>query len=245
MILILGGTGAYFLNLVAELGNGEYQTMATPYGPAGSIFVPERWSGNIVLASRHGWGKLEVSPPFVNSRANMWAAREWGATHILSWNGVGAINPLLQVHDLVVLDGVLNGTKTRPSTFDGPLPDATAWRTVQHPFDAATAAAIYRLARHTQPRTFPVGVYACSEGPRLETAAEIKAWAHFGAEVVGMTLVPEVFLAHELGLRFAALAYVTNYATGIEPAPGMPRFFGVEVAQRCLSIITQVAESLV
>jgi 5'-methylthioadenosine phosphorylase len=131
MIVILGGTGAYFLDLAAELGPGEYRSMATPYGPAGSVYVPERWQGRIGLASRHGWGRLEVSPPFVNSRANIWAARELGATHILSWNGVGAINPLLQVHDLVVLDGVLNGTKTRPTSFAGALPGPDEWRTVQ------------------------------------------------------------------------------------------------------------------
>jgi purine nucleoside phosphorylase len=242
MIVILGGTGAYFLDLAAELGPGEYRSMATPYGPAGSIYVPERWQGRIGLASRHGWGRLEVSPPFVNSRANIWAARELGATDILSWNGVGAINPLLQVHDLVVLDGVLNGTKTRPTSFAGGLPGPAEWRTVQRPFDAALSAQVLAFASQRQPRAFAGGVYACSEGPRLETAAEIAAWRRFGAAVVGMTLVPEVLLAHELGLRFAALAYVTNYATGVEPAPGAPRFFGVEVAQRCLGILSAVAE---
>ncbi len=242
MILILGGTGAYFLDPAAELGAGEYQSVATPYGPAGSVFVPARWGGRIGLASRHGWGRLEVSPPFVNSRANIWAARELGATHILSWNGVGAINPLLQVHDLVVLDGVIDGTKTRLVTFAGATSGPGAWRVRQTPFDAAAAAAVYAVAREVQQRTFPVGVYACSEGPRLETAAEIAAWRRFGGDVAGMTLVPEVFLAQELGLKFAALAYVTNYATGVEPAPGAPRFFGVEVAQHCLKIMLRVAE---
>ncbi len=244
MILILGGTGAYFLYLAAELGPGEYQTVATPFGPAGSVFVAERWGGKIGLASRHGWGRLEVSPPFVNSRANIWAARELGATQILSWNGVGAINPLLQVHDLVVLDGVLDGTKTRLVSFAGATATPTAWRTLQQPFDPASAAAIYAVARQAQARTFSAGVYACSEGPRLETAAEIAAWRRFGGDVAGMTLVPEVFLAQELGLKFAALAYVTNYATGVEPAPGAPRFFGVEVAQHCLKIMLKVAEDL-
>ena len=244
MIVILGGTGAYFLDLAAELGAGEFRTLATPYGEAGSIYVPARWDGQIALASRHGWGRLDVSPPFVNSRANIWAAHDLGASCILSWNGVGAINPLLHIHDLLVLDGVLNGTKTRPINFAGDLPDAQAWRTVQHPFAAAARAVVAAAARVGQPRTFGEGVYACSEGPRLETAAEIRAWGRFGADVVGMTLVPEVLLAHELGLPFASLAYVTNYATGVEPAPGAPRFFGVEVAQTCLGILVRAAEQL-
>ena len=240
MILILGGTGTYFLDLAAELGAGEFHSIATPYGASGRIYVPERWNDSIALASRHGWGKLEVSPPFVNSRALIWAARELDVTHILSWNGVGAINRLLQVHDLVVLDGVLDGTKTRPLSFNDQSVPHDRWRTIQHPFDAETAAVLADVARRQHDRTFPVGIYACSEGPRLETAAEIAMWQRLGAEVVGMTLVPEVFLARELGIKFASLAYITNFATGVEPAAGAPRFFGVEVAQRCLQIVADV-----
>lgn len=245
MIVLLGGTGAYFLDLAAELGPGAHQQVATPYGPAGSIYVPERWGGAIGLASRHGWGRLEVSPPFVNSRANLWAAREMGATHILSWNGVGAIHPLLQVHDLLALDGVIDATKGRVRSFGGDGPARDPGRpALERPFDPAAGAALYAAARRAQPRAFAAGVYACSEGPRLETRAEIAAFGRFGAEVVGMTLAPEVFLAAELGLPFASLAYVTNYATGVEPGPGAPRFFGVSVAQRCLSIVLEAAQEL-
>ncbi|XSG73027.1 MTAP family purine nucleoside phosphorylase [Herpetosiphon llansteffanensis] len=244
MILLLGGTGTYFLDLEATLGAGSYQTLETPYGTAGSIYQPAQFGGKIGLASRHGWGRLDVSPPFVNSRANIWAAKELGYQQILSWNGVGAINQLLQVHDLVVLNYVLNGTKTRPINFAGDRPSPTAWQIPQPVFDVASAQALYQQARKQQPRSFDCGTYACSEGPRLETAAEIRAWANFGADVVGMTLVPEVLLAYELGIKFASLAYVTNYATGVEPSAGAPRFFGVEVAQTCLQIVLATAEHL-
>ena len=244
MILLLGGTGTYFLELEATLGSGNYQTIETPYGTAGSIYQPERFAGKIGLASRHGWGRLDVSPPFVNSRANIWAAKELGYQQILSWNGVGAINQLLQVHDLVVLNHVLNGTKTRPINFAGDLPNANAWQIAQRVFDPASASVLYQQARRYQARSFDCGTYACSEGPRLETAAEIRAWANFGADVVGMTLVPEVLLAYELGIKFASLAYVTNFATGVEPSTGAPRFFGVEVAQTCLQIVLATAEQL-
>ena len=248
MILVLGGTGAYFLDLAATLGPATQQALDTSYGPAGAILLPQRYGGRIGLASRHGWGRLEVTPPFVNSRANLHAARELGATHILSWNGVGAIDPLLQVHDLLVLDGVIDWTRTRQRRFESEPIERQRARvlepTIERPFDAATRAVLLRHVTQSQPRTFVVGTYACSEGPRLETAAEIRALGRWGAEVVGMTLAPEVFLAQELGLRFAALAYVTNYATGIEPSAGAPRFFGVEVAQRCLGIALAAAEQL-
>jgi 5'-methylthioadenosine phosphorylase len=248
VIVILGGTGAYFLDLEAELGPCARRAIETPYGAAGALLLPERYGGRIGLASRHGWGRLEVTPPFVNSRANLWAARELGATHILSWNGVGAIDPLLQVHDLLALDGVLDFTKTRQRSFATIAIQEQRQRvlhpTIEQPFDEATRAELHRSAAQEHGRVFARGMYACSEGPRLETAAEIGALGRFGAEVVGMTLVPEVFLAGELGLKFAALAYVTNYATGVEPAAGAPRFFGVEVAQRCLRITLAAAEKL-
>jgi 5'-methylthioadenosine phosphorylase len=248
MILILGGTGAYFLDLDAALGPCERREIDTPYGAAGAILLPQRYGGRIGFTSRHGWGRLEVTPPFVNSRANLWAARELGATHILSWNGVGAIDPLLQTHDLLVLDGVLDFTKTRRRSFNDEPAETQRRRilspTPESPFDDATRDLLYTTAAEQQARVFAHGVYACSEGPRLETAAEIAALGRFGAEVVGMTLIPEVFLAQELGLRFAALAYVTNYATGVEPIAGAPRFFGVEVAQRCLAIMVAAAERL-
>jgi 5'-methylthioadenosine phosphorylase len=217
----------------------------TPYGQAGAISVPRRYGGAIALASRHGWGRLEVSPPFVNSRANLWAARELGVNRILGWNGVGAISLLLEVHDLLVLDRVLDFTKTRQRGWDNPQLPAPPFGQLEEPFDPLGRTALIRAAQRLTPRCLPVGAYACSEGPRLETAAEIAAWERMGAEVAGMTLVPEVFLARELGISWASLAYVTNYATGVEPGTGAPRFFGVEVAQQCLAITLQAAEALV
>ena len=199
----------------------------------------------IGLASRHGWGKLEVSPPFVTSRANIWAAQELGAQTILGWNGVGAISPLLEVHDLLVLDQLLDFTKTRRQSWNDTSVDRPPRGTTQQPFDERGRQALWSVGAEQVARTFAVGAYACSEGPRLETRAEITAWGRMGAEVVGMTLVPEVQLARALGIGWASLAYVTNYATGVEPAAGAPRFFGVEVAERCLDITVQAAEQLV
>lgn len=248
MILIWGGTGAYFLDLDMALGPCERRVITTPYGAAGAIMLPQKYGGAIGFGSRHGWGMLEKTPPFVNTRANVWAARTMGATHILSWNGVGAIDPLLQVHDMVVLDGVIDFTKTRRRSLSDEPEFVQRNRIMQPaielPFDEATRAVLHEIAQHSEQRVFGAGVYACSEGPRLETAAEIAALRRFGAEVVGMTLVPEVFLAQELGIKFASLAYITNYATGVEPHAGAPRFFGVEVARRCLAIMLRAAERL-
>ncbi len=255
MILILGGTAAYHLDLHAELGNLERVELDTPYGAAFPIFCAAahgQAAPRLAFASRHGVERLAVTPPFVNARANLWAAHALGVRTILSWNGVGAINPLLTVDDLLVLDGVLDYTKSRQRSFSEhtapPTPPTTRipLPTLQVPFAPTPAAALYQAARTTTERAFPCGVYACSEGPRLESAAEIAAFGRMGADVVGMTLVPEVLLARELGIAFAALASVTNYATGITPPdPGTaPRHFGAEVAQRCLALCLQAAHTL-
>ena len=285
MLLILGGTAAYFLPLEELLGPLRRVDLETPYGAAFPIFVLERYGERVAFASRHGLGRLEISPPFVNARANIWAAHALGVRRIISWNGVGAINPLLEVHDLLALDGLLDFTKTRvgsfddrrpttddrppttddrpPTTDDRPTNDqqpSTRAPIVDACFDAALSHSLYQAAvvqaerRSTTPtpdghplspgRIFPRGIYACAEGPRLETAAEIRGFRRAGADVVGMTLVPEVFLARELGIAFASLAYVTNYATGIEPAHGAPRFFGVEVGRRCLAAVPAAVDTL-
>ena len=260
MILLLGGTAAYFLPLEELLGRLRRVDLETPYGAAFPIFVLERYGERVAFASRHGLGRLEVSPPFVNARANIWAAQALGVRCILSWNGVGAINPLLEVHDLLALDGLLDFTKTRIRSFQGPgvvgQGSARAALTIDNCFDPDLSRSLYDAASHhsaTPPRiphpaspnrVFTRGIYACAEGPRLETAAEIRGFRRAGADVVGMTLVPEVFLAGELGIAFASLAYVTNYATGLEPAHGAPRFFGVEVGRRCLAVVLAAVEAL-
>jgi 5'-methylthioadenosine phosphorylase len=245
MILLLGGTAAYHLDMQAELGRMQRADLQTPYGAACPIFISAS-APPLAFASRHGLERLQVSPPFVNARANLWAMQQLGVQTILGWNGVGAINPLLEIHDMLVLDGVLDFTRTRPRSFAEPPPPAP---TIPHPhrltpdpvFAPAARSALYAAAQAHAPRAFACGVYACSEGPRLETAAEIRAFQRIGADVVGMTLVPEVFLARELGIAYGALAYVTNYATGQEPDSSAPRHFGAEVARCCLQVVRAAA----
>ncbi len=252
MILILGGTAAYHLNHEQDLGPTQRVELDTPYGLAFPIFLLPETNPPIAFASRHGLERLERTPPFVNARANLWAAHALGVRAILGWNGVGAINPLLELHDVLVPDGLIDYTRNRPRSFQPtpdppPLPCAPLSEVPSpgepdaHLFSTPARTALFGAARATTARAFPVGVYACSHGPRLETAAEIRGFARMGADVVGMTLVPEIFLAHELGIAYASLAYVTNYATGIEPVNDAPRHFGDAVARHCLHITQQAA----
>lgn len=209
--VIFGGTAAYHLRLEEFTPVGERRVIATPYGESAPfIWLPavEAW-----FSSRHGEGQLQRSAAFVNHRANLWATRVLGATAILSWNGVGAIAPGLAVGQAVVPDDVLDMTRARAATC---FEQDAAGQGEARPFAfdpdlrarliAACAALDIPCATH--------GVYVCTEGPRLETAAEIAMYAWGGAAVVGMTLVPEVWLAAQIGIPYASLCIVTNMATG-------------------------------
>jgi 5'-methylthioadenosine phosphorylase len=154
----------------------------------------------------------------VNYRANIYAAKRLGVDRIFAWTGPGAISPVYRPGDLVLPDGLLDFTKTRPSTF---YEGKGIGFIRQHPvFCEELRGSIRRAAAGAGgPRLHVGGTYACTEGPRLETAAEIRFLSSAGADLVGMTLCPEAFLARELEICYAPVAYVTNYAEGVRRLP--------------------------
>jgi 5'-methylthioadenosine phosphorylase len=237
-VVIFGGTAAYHLKLADHAQVGERRLISTPYGESAPFIHLTSTAGTSVwFSSRHGEDGLQRSAAFVNHRANIWAARELGATVILSWNGVGAIAPGLQVGQVVIPDDVLDMTRARTATFDNvPLP-RSPFR-----FDAAWRTHLIQAAQAESPLVASHGTYVCTEGPRLETAAEIVLYGWGGAAVVGMTLVPEIFLAAALGIPYASLCIITNMATGrwhLDPR----RDFGPGVGVRGLHITLAAAGS--
>ncbi len=233
MICIFGGTAAYHLTS-ADFGDVEtLPQLDTPHGPA-PVFLKLN-ARKALFSSRHGADKLSRSAAFVNHRANLWAAKEYGATAILSWNGVGAINSLLAVGDKLVPDDLIDATRGREAASFKP----SGTPSLKGTFWGAGRAALIESAAPA----FSRGVYVCTEGPRLETPAEIAAFAQMGADVVGMTLVPEVFLADEMNLPYASLCIVTNIASGLA-RPGSPRRFGLEVAREGLAVCLRAAQLL-
>jgi 5'-methylthioadenosine phosphorylase len=275
MICIFGGTAAYHLT---SSDFGEHQTLPpldTPFGPA-PVFLRLRLPSpvgafptgvGVLFSSRHGPDRLARSAAFVNHCANLWAAKEYGATAILSWNGVGAINPTLRVGDMLVPDDLIDATRARtlPSPVEHPERNCEAAKSkdamregpgvgVRGIFSEPHRTALLTVINTPSPvGTLPTGegpgvggeggVYVCTEGPRLETPAEINAFALMGADVVGMTLVPEVFIAAEMNLPYASLCLVTNIAAG-RAQPDSPRRFGVEVAREGLAVCLKAARQL-
>lgn len=255
-IFIFGGTAAYQIKPDDFARVIRRQQIATPYGPSPIFSQLETTAGITVwFSSRHGEETLERSARFVNHRANIWAVRALGGSHILSWNGVGAINPQLRVGDAVVPAFLLDWTRCRQSSFaPTPHPSRATARTIEHinrgadprqaarPFAETARQAILNQITPRPPIEQTL-TYVCTEGPRLETAAEIRLAGELGADVVGMTLCPEVWLAAELGLHYASLCLVTNFATGlwhIDPR----RDFGAGVARRALPLLLAAAAAL-
>ena len=210
-LAIIGGTGLYDPGVLDE---PRALVASTPYGTA-SLFVGRRGEHEVAFLARHGTDH-GVPPHRVNYRANIWALRQIGVRRIVATAAVGSLRQALPPGHVVLVDQFLDFTRGRPSTFfDGPVQHTD----MTEPYCPGLRG---RLAQAAERAGVPVtlgGTYVCTEGPRFETPAEIRMFAAMGGDVVGMTGVPEVVLAREAGLHYAAIAIVTNYAAGISPSP--------------------------
>jgi len=213
-IAIIGGSQAYTLLREKRLGE-EKETLVlnTPFGPSAPLHRFQQGELGFWFLSRHGERGYERSAPFVNYRANIWALKELGTQRIVAWSGPGIINLKYRIGSFVLPHDVIDETRGRPSTFyEGKGLGFIRQGQVFCPWMRERIAEVLRfLGLHY----YPEGVYVCTQGPRLETAAEIRKYRLFGGDLVGMTLVPEVFLAKELEMCYAAICYLTNYAEGV------------------------------
>lgn len=200
----------------------------TPYGPSNPVHLCETAGFHFFFLSRHGEHGYDRTAPYVNYRANIYAAKRLGVERIVAWTGPGAISPKYRPGDLVVPDDLLDFTRNRPSTFyEGkgigflrqyPVFCETLRGALRSALDSREGGKL-RIGGRGAGRFHSGGTYACTEGPRLETPAEIRFLARAGADLVGMTLCPEAFLARELEICYAPVAYVTNYAEGVRRMP--------------------------
>lgn len=187
----------------------------TPFGSAD--IVTGRIAGRAVaIVLRYG---VDMTLPShkINFRANIWALKALGVTRVISQNAIGSVNPVIRPGDIVISDDFLDRTKTRPlSLFD----DEACWVRVDmtEPFCPQMRPVLATAAAKHSPRVIDRGVFACTEGPRFETPAEIRALQRDGGDIVGTPLVPEVVLAREAELCFASIAPVINFGAGMAPA---------------------------
>lgn len=191
----------------------------TPFGLSNPIHFYDKDGFRYLFLSRHGERGYEKSAPFVNYRANIYGAKALGVDRIVAWTGPGIISYRYRPGDLVLPDDLLDFTRDRPSTF---YEGKGIGFIRQSPVFCESLRAALREAWDGGPRGLRLhakGAYACTAGPRLETPAEIRFLAAAGADMVGMTLCPEAFLARELEICYAAVGYLTNYAEGVKSLP--------------------------
>lgn len=211
MLAIIGGSG---LTRLSSLDITRREIMRTPYGePSGPIIFGQLCSQPVMFLARHGYGHT-IPPHVVNYRANLWALREAGASGVLSVASVGGIRSDLVPGALVVPDQILDYTWGRIGTFFDRPDEPVHHIDFTHPYDNILRQRILAAAERAGERMIDGAVYATTQGPRLETAAEVVRLERDGADVVGMTGMPEAALARELNLPYAAINVVANYAAG-------------------------------
>ena len=210
---IIGGTGLYNIpNL-----DLEEQIVTTKYGNA-KLFVGRNADSDLVFLTRHGTNH-SIPPHKINYRANIKALEMLGVKRIIANYAVGGIHPEITPLRAAVVGDFLDFTSGRESTFfDGD----SASGGVQHvemsqPYCAVMSHKLVELAPTFELDLFSGAVYAAANGPRFESPAEIRMMERLGGDVVGMTGVPEVVLARELGMCFAAVALSINWAAGLLP----------------------------
>jgi len=204
---IIAGTG---MGGIFELS--EKHEVETPYGLAELYSV--RGFENVFFLPRHGIG-YSLPPHRINYRANIHSLKMFGVGYAIATNAVGSLRRTLSPGTFLLPDQIIDFTKSRKSTFFEGEDGKVVFTDVTHPYSERVRSAILDAGKRLQIKVYGRGTYVCTEGPRYETAAEIRAFRILGADVVGMTGAPEVFLAKEAGIEYASIAIVTNYAAGI------------------------------
>jgi 5'-methylthioadenosine phosphorylase len=211
MLAIIGGTG---LTQLTNLKITHRQVMRTPYGePSGPMTFGTLNQKEVMFLARHGYGHT-IPPHQVNYRANLWALREQGASRVIAVSSVGGIRADLVPGTLIVPDQIIDYTYGRDFTFFDGKDALVTHIDFTRPYSEKLRQHLLAAARQAQEACVDGGVCAVTQGPRLDTAAEIDRMERDGADMVGMTGMPEAALARELGLEYASITVVANHAAG-------------------------------
>ncbi len=211
MLAVIGGSGFNRWDALHVTGSVD---AATPYGAPSAPLTRGLVAGcELLFLARHG-DPHRIAPHLINYRANIAALRDAGVRRVVAFASVGGIAAGLPAGSVVVPDGILDYTHSREHTFVDANVDAVAHIDFTHPFDPALREQLLGAAAGAGIAVRDGGTYAATQGPRLESAAEIRRLERDGADLVGMTGMPEAALAREAGLAYAMLAVVANDAAG-------------------------------
>jgi 5'-deoxy-5'-methylthioadenosine phosphorylase len=215
-IAIIGGSGLYQLD---EIKNSHTETVSTPYGePSDALTTGTLQGQTVIFLARHGAAHT-IPPHRVNYRANLWALQHSGASTVISVCAVGGIRADIKPGTVIVPDQIIDYTWSREHTlYEQNLTEVTHIDFTE-PYCAELRTALISAAAGAGIEVITSATYGATQGPRLETAAEINRMEKDGCDIVGMTGMPEASLARELGLCYAAIAVSANDAAGRSGGP--------------------------
>ncbi|HYH01752.1 MAG TPA: S-methyl-5'-thioinosine phosphorylase, partial [Bacillota bacterium] len=209
-LAIIGGSGFYEPGLFSDI---REELVQTPYGEV--VFtIGKLGETELAFLPRHG-KEHSVLPHQLNYRANIRGLQELGIKRVITTTAVGSMNERFAPGSLVLIDQFLDFTKQRAMTFFDSGDVHRAHIDMTEPFCTEIRSSLMSAAKKCGITVFDGGCYVCTEGPRFETPAEIRAFKILGGDVAGMTAVPEVILARELGICYANISIITNWAAGI------------------------------
>jgi 5'-methylthioadenosine phosphorylase len=219
LLAFIGGTGFDLRGPNSPFSQPRDQQIETKWGIA-NVTHANLGDKPVVFLHRHARplepARKDVPPHKINYRANIAALKALGVTGILASTAVGCFRREWPIGTLVCLDNLIDFTSNREKTF---FDDRAIHIDVTQPYCSYLRSHLLKTAALTGVNLQDGGTYLCADGPRFETAAEIKMFAQWGADVVGMTGSPELFLAREAEISYCGVSIVTNLAAGISPHP--------------------------
>ena len=211
MFGVIGGTG---LGKIEGLIVEKQEVIQTPYGetsePLSFGFLGKK---QVIFFARHG-REHNIPPHLINYQANIWALQSVGVKNLIGVNTVGSIEVDFMPGDFVFPDQIIDYNYTRKNTFSDGIINAVKHIDFTNPFDSALRERFIYTSNNLKFKNHIDATYACVQGPRLETIAEINRYEKDGASIVGMTAMPEASLAKELDLNYAIICPVANHAAG-------------------------------
>jgi 5'-methylthioadenosine phosphorylase/5'-methylthioinosine phosphorylase len=208
---IIGGTG---LSRMKGLNITKTESLETPFGNPSANFVHGNINDkDIVFLARHG-NPHTIPPHKINYRANIWGLKKLGITDIIAVAAVGGITPQMKPEHIVIPDQIIDYSYGREHTFFSDELETVTHIDFTFPYNQILRDNLIQTATQLKLLISASATYGCTQGPRLESAAEIKRMEQDSCDLVGMTGMPEAALAKEMGINYAAIAVVVNWAAG-------------------------------
>ena len=211
MLAIIGGTGLTQLNNLTIIKRDK---LTTPYGsPSADFITGELDRKEVLFLARHG-NPHTFAPHKINYRANIWGLKQLGVEQIIAVAAVGGITEMMVPAHIAIPDQIIDYSHSRNHTFFEDESYPVTHIDFTYPYSQNLRSALITSAARANINISPIGTYGCTQGPRLETTAEIKRMENDGCDMVGMTGMPEAALAKELSMEYAAIAVIANWAAG-------------------------------